>query len=651
MNRINNQTVLIVCRDLKSARRLRRFKIDAPTRYILASDDPRVHEAAKKYPWLDDICWIERMESFYNVAEDVIRLTETVNEWLKTLADEKRGFPEELLFFTRHVEGGMTTQRIQDLLLLIRSYRFLLDTCKINRVILIKTPGIGWEDDVLTATARSRNVGIHNIGCYALCGLIEKAKSVSEIWARSFYYTLNVLRIKVLSRVRSKKIKPAAKEIIFQLCSSAYKHVDNIVPLMKALKNNGYNPIALCWHSNERYRRETGAHQVRRENLPAEELEGWCSSADIWNSISGLFRTLRKAQGEKHKFLSHPGLSYQSVALGSLLWPSILFFIAAELPQSYRLYQALKKYFERHKPLAINLWGATVLKEGYLTWKSLDPQNNPLIFFNSVGAYIDWPYAGPNSPVDLVFIAGQIHRKIESKSPNFSTANVEVCGQARYEGIEDFKKKYSSEESRITLKITPQFYMYIFFDPGYIIRGFLAIQEQVTITNALLRFAREHPSVALIIKPHPTHKPGILESLIAGHALKNTFLIDKSELPYHALNAADMLITKYSTLGVEAMLFHCPVVTCILDGEQRFNIYEGASDYIDKIEDLEALLRKLVTDDDFLEKWHDKHMRIRKSFLAEYFCEMEEQPSMYQAKILDKELKKRANGITFQSLG
>jgi len=647
----HGHTALIVCRDLKSARELSKFQHHVQSRYILASDDPRVHEAVKKYPWLDEVCWIERMESFYTVAEDVIRLTETVNEWLKTLADDRGGFPEELLFFTRHVEGGMTTQRIQDLLLLIRSYQLLLDTYKINHVILICQPGKGWEDEVLIATARSRNIAIHIIGCYALCGLIEKAKSVSEIWARSFYYTLNVLRIKVLSRVKHKKIKPAAKEIIFQLCSSAYKHVDNIVPLMKALKNKDYNPIALCWHSNERYRRETGAHQVRRENLPAVELEGWCSSADIWNSISGLFRAWKKAEGKRRQFLSHPELQYQTVPLGSLLWPSVRFFIVAELPQSYRLHQALKKYFERHKPSAINLWGATVLREGYLTWKSLDKKNKPLIFFYPSGQYIDWPYAGPNSPVDLVFIAGQMHRKIENKSPNFSTANIEMCGQARYEEIEDFKKKYSSEASRTALKIPPDFFMHIFFDPGYIIRGFFSIQEQVAITTALLRFVREHPSVALIIKPHPAHKPGILESLVAGYALRNTFLIDKNELPYHALNAADMLITKFSTLGVEAMLFHCPVISCIFDGEQRFNIYEGASDYIDKIEDLETLLLKLVTDYSFRDKWHENHMRIQKSFLAEYFYEMEELPSMYQAKILDRELKKRTNGIPFQSLG
>jgi len=638
----DSDNVLIICRDLNSLHKLSQFSPQSQNHYyVLASDDPRVHEAAKAYLWIDKICWIEQMESFYNVADDVIRLTETVNGWLKTLADDKYGFPEELLFFTRHVEGGMTTQRIQDLLLLIRSYHYLFDTYKITNVIIISQPGMGWEDDVLIETARNRNIDVKVIGRYSISVLIKKAESFLKIYARAAYYAVNVLRINLRNRFRSKKTETIDKEIVFQLCSSAFKHVENIVPLMKALKHKGYNPVALCWHANERYTKDPGATQIRREGLQAEQLEKWCSFSDMRRSISGMFWTWKKVKRKKSEFLSYQGLNYQSVSLSSLLWPSVKFFIIVELVQSYRLGQALKKYFKSHKPLAINLWGATVLREGYLAWKNLYPQDNPLIFFNAVGAYNDWPYAGPDSPVDLVFFAGEIHRRIENRSPNFSSADIELCGQVRYEGIDDFKKKYSPAQSRIRLKIPLSFTTYIFLNTGYIIRGILETQEQVTITRLLLRFASEQPSVALIIKPHPGHKVGMLESLLDDHALKNAFLVDKNMLPYHALNAADMLITKYSTLGVEAMLLNRPVICCILDGEQRFNIYEKAADYINRIEKLEDLLFKLVTDNDFREEWHDRHMQIQKVFLAEYFCEREEPPSAYQANVLDRYLKRR----------
>lgn len=632
---------MIICRDLQSVRRLSSFNSQAQSRYILASDDPRVHEAVKEYSWIDEICWIEQMESFFNVADDVIHLTEAVNQWLKSLADDKNGFPEELLFFTRHVEGGMTAQRIQDLLLLIRSYHFLLNTYKITSVIVISQPGMGWEDDVLIETARSRDVDVQVIGRYSFGVLIKKISSFLKIYASAAYYAVNVIRFNLHNRLKSKKTERVDKEIVFQLCSSAYKHVENIIPLMKALRHRGYNPVALCWRSNGRYTKESGADQVRREGLQAEELEKWCSFSDMWRSIIGVFWTWKKAKRKKSEFLTHKDLDYLSVPLGVLLWPSVRFFIIVELPQSYRLRQSLKKYFKNHDSLAIKLWGGRALKEGYFAWKSLNFKQRPLIFYYTVGLFMMiGPYQMPDKQIDLLFVPGEISKRIVEKTKFVPSRKIKICGQAKYEGIDDFKKKYNVTQSRSYLKIPSSFSMYILFDSSAVLRGFMSSREQAVTLNALLKFASTHPSVALIVKPHPSHHVGIVEDMIRhGKDLKNVFLINKSMLPYHALNAADMLITKFSTLGVEAMLFDRPVICCVLDGEQRFNIYKNAADYIDRIKNLEDLLNELVIDDTFRCKWHDEHIQKQKDFLAKYFCEMEEPPAVYQAKVLDKYLK------------
>lgn len=636
----NKNNILIICRDLQSVRRLSSFNPQAHSRYILASDDPRVHEAVKEYPWIDEICWIEKMESFYNVADDMIHLTEAVNQWLKSLADDKHGFSAELLFFTRHVEGGMTTQRIQDLLLLIRSYHFLLNTYKITSVIVISQPGMGWEDDVLIETTRSRDINVQLIGHYSFGVLIKKVGSFLKIYARVAYYLFSIIRFNLRNRFKSKKTERIDKEIIFQLCSSAYKHVENIIPLMKTLRHRGYNPVALCWHSNARYTKEPGVDQVRREGLQAEELEKWCSFSDMWRSIIAVFWTWKKAKRKKSEFLTHKDLYYLSVPLGVLLWPSVRFFIIVELPQSYRLRQALKKYFKKHDPLAIKPWGGLALKEGYFAWKSLNIKQRPLIFHYAVGVFmIDWPYQMLDNPVDLLFVPGEINKRVVEKTKFVPSGKIEICGQAKYEGIDDFKKKYNCTQSRSYLRMPSNFSMYILFDSGMVLRGFMSSREQAVTLNALLKFASTHPSVALIVKPHPSHHEGIVEDMIRySKDSKNVFLINKNMLPYHALNSADVLITKFSTLGIEAMLFNCPVIFCILNNKQHFKIYEGAADYIDRIENLEDLLIKLVNDDNFRCKWHNEHIQKQKDFLARYFCEIEESPSVYQAKILDRYL-------------
>lgn len=636
------KSVLVVCRDMNALKKLSRFEIENKTRYILASNDPMVHEAAKgRCHWIDKICWLEQMESFYNVAEDVIRITETVNDWLKTLADPTFGFQKELLFFIRHVEGGMTTQRIQDLLLLIRSYHFILDTYKISSVIIISRPGMTWEDDILKQVAWNRNIDTIIIGRYAAMVLIKKAESFLKMYAREMYYVVNIIRIKLFDVYNFHKSRSTNNEILFQLCSSSYKHVEDIVSFMEALKQKDYNPIALCWHSSEKYTRNSGASQIRKKKLRADMLESYVSFSDVIRSITSAFWTWKKAKNKKHEFILSKNLEYRSTPLNSLLWPSVRFFVIAEIAQSYRLHQALKTYFKNHFPLAIKLWGATALKEGYLAYKSLGSQNKPLLFFYNVGAYMDWPYGELNSPLDLLFVAGEHHKRIVHGYKNVLSTNVEICGQAKYSNIDNFKRKFNRSESLFHLNIPNTYSMYILFDSGITLRGYFSSQEQTLILMTLLNFVAKHKSSALLIKPHPGHRINILDDIIHTHGkLKNVFLIDQKMLPYHSLNIADLLITKYSTLGIEAMLFSCPVICCVLDGEQRFKIYKKAADYIERIENLEGILLRLVTDQDFRQKWHNRHMHMQKEFLPEYFCKMDEQPAVYQANLLDKYIKK-----------
>jgi len=188
--------------------------------------------------------------------------------------------------------------------------------------------------------------------------------------------------------------------------------------------------------------------------------------------------------------LTHRDLDYLSVPLGALLWPSVRFFIIAELPQLYRLHQVLKKYFKNHNPLAIKLWGATALKEGYFAWKSLNFKQRPLIFHSEGGVYmIDQPYQMPDNPVDLLFVDGEIKKRIAEKTKFVPSGKIEICGQVKYEKIDDFKKKYNCTQSRSYLRIPSSFSMYILFDSNVVLRGFISSREQAVTLNALLKFA------------------------------------------------------------------------------------------------------------------------------------------------------------------
>jgi hypothetical protein len=406
---------------------------------------------------------------------------------------------------------------------------------------------------------------------------------------------------------------------------------------MKALKHKGYNPVALCWHSKERYTKETGANQVRREGLWSEELEKWCSFSDMRRSISGVFWTWKKAKMKKRKFLSHQALNYQSVPLGALLWPSVRFFIMAELPQSYSLHRAFKKYFQPHAPLAIKLWGGGTLIEGNLVLKNLTKGKRPL-FMYWFWLVFDYPYESKYEHIDLFLTAGKSHENYLHKLGVTPEKMVSV-GISRYDNLLDFKKKYRLEQSRSYLNILSTYSIYILYDSNCILRGYLATSEQIQLTSCLLDFAKRHPSVALIIKPHPGHHRGHLEFQISSYSLQNVYLTNKNMLPYHAINAADFVITKFSTIGIEAMLFERPVISVMLDGEMRWKSYGNAAEYITSVQELNKLLTRISEDTEFRGEWKVNQIKKQKEFLKDYFLESTKPSAELAADTIGKFIK------------
>ena len=593
---INSNNVLIICRDLKSVRRFSNFKPQAKSRYILAADDPRVHEAAKKYSWIGETCWIEQMESFFKVANDVFAFIDIINPWLELLGDDKNGIPADLLFWIKHAEGGMTTQRIQDMLLLIRSYLHLFESNNITDIVIFSHPDMRWEDDVLIETARSRNINIKVIGSKHPNVLMGKVLASFKFFARDPYYILKFfLRAKLYSLFRLKK-ESIEKEIVFQFLGSDNKHLAHTIPLVKSLKNKGYNPVVLCW------RGVGGAKKVRKMGFRAEVLEKYGPLSSIWEGGYRVLHTWRKALARKEELFSHPELQYRSVSLGNLLWPSIQSFITGELPHRYRLMRAIKRYYALHSPVAIRFW-THILPEGVIPLRNLTKKNKPLIFSN-LGFHdqLNFPSQNKHYSLDLTLAFSTTHKK-KLEHLGISSDKIVTIGQVSWEQHLDLQKKYTQDQSLSFLKIPSNYSNYILYDSGSVLRGYLGVREQVETTTLLLDFAKEHPSIAIIIKPHPGHKQGILESLVDTHSLENIFIIDEQASFFHCINATDFLITKFSAGGIEAMHLKKPVISVILDREKKFRIYADAAEYANDIGELNKLLKRVITDDNYRVQW------------------------------------------------
>ena len=134
------------------------------------------------------------------------------------------------------------------------------------------------------------------------------------------------------------------------------------------------------------------------------------------------------------------------------------------------------------------------------------------------------------------------------------------------------------------------------------------------------------------------------EDFIAYFSLPNVYLIDKNMLPFHALNAADLLITKFSTIALEAMLFKRPVVSVLLDGGERFRIYGDAVESANSVEALQKLLSMMVVDANRRAQWVKNQMKNQTRFLKNYFCQSTCKSAELGAEALDQILKKNKPG-------
>ncbi len=629
----SGKTVLLVCRDLGEIQLLQRFRAQAGCRYLVASDDVRVHLEIGKYPWVAEVCFLEQMESFYAVAAEVIKYLELINQWLESLGDDPKGIPRELLYWISHCEGGKTTQRIQDLLLLIRSYEYLLDTHNINNVIILSHPQAEWEDDILVKVAQCKGIAVQIIGRFHFKIIKSRVLSLIKLLAREPYYIFYIVLAKLRGKLRFHKAEISKNEIVMQICSLDEKFIEDNVPIMKSLKSRGYNPVALLW----------GAAKARekflKEGLKAEELETFSPISSWWEGTYRVWLTWCVAGRRRQEFLANSGLQYHHISLGALMWPSVLFFFWEELAQRYRLLQAAQKYFVSHSPRAIRPWGGGAHPEGAIVLRGLSGKKRPF-FIYWFWAFYENPYLSDYSYSDLFLAAGTNQKEFLEKHGVASQKIVSV-GLSRYDYLAAFRKEHSPAQSRTCLNIPQDFQDYILLDSNGTLRGYLTRREQALVAGSLLNFAREHPAVALMIKPHPAHIPGWLEALIDCFALPNVYLIDKNMMPYHALNAADLLITKFSTLALEAMLFKTPVVSILLDGEERFRIYGDAVERVDSLDDLKEILSLLVSDERWREDWVKTQINNQASFLENYFDDNLGDAAERGAEALDKFLTDR----------
>lgn len=604
---------LVICRTLAGIHLLRDLRVVTPL--AVASDDLRVHQAAQVMPGVAAVHFIETSDSFYTVAAEVVRVLDTINGWLTSFASTEEGLPTEILDWGRNVEGGLTTQRVQDALLLIRSYRELLRKSGATRVHLIAEPSALWDDLVLISVVSQANVPLVRHALHPLAHWGKELISWLRPHAVAFYYYCNVLRLR-RGRLATNLVHEAT--IFFQINSSLRNHVENIAPLMLALQALGERPVALCWSASERYSRETASTQLTMRGLSSIALESWLTISTIWADNRLGRRTRRRISCAARAPGPWQQLQYDSIVLGPLLQESLRHFLVAEMPQRIRYQRALTTCLTGAKPRGFKPWAGPESFEGQSASRVLRMNSHrPVVFHYWLGASTEWPYADPRFSPDLFLATGPHEAQIAQQNYGLTGTQLEIVGQARYTGYEEFGAQHTATESRRLLKI-PSGRRYIGFDPNATLRGYQSMREQAEITAALLRATQHDPGLIVVVKPHPAYPITRLQPLLAAIAGPNVVILDRTAPLKHFLNSVDAVVTKYSTLILEAALMRRGAIAALFDGDDRFKVFGDLADIARTPIELENLIASFGNDAAFA-NWRETRLAICAKLLPDYY--------------------------------
>lgn len=615
---LDSRPLLIVCRTEQGLAGLPGLCGQRPV--IVASDDPRVQLAAGRQPGVCQTSYIEQSASFYSVAPAVRETVEKIDDWLAGFTNLYPDLSEEILRWGCTVEGGMTSQRVQDALLLIDSYQNLLDRIQPASIVLMSSAYSSWDDLVLAQIAVKRGIPFRQDAPARPWRMVQ----IASAWLRP--YALLIYRLLHLLRRGGGRPTPgpapiadADGRIVFVLCNRAPNHFENIKSVMLELVRQGASCLIVRWHAAERMSLRDTPGESDSGTTPSHQLERWVGLRDVGHAFL-LSRRLRlRIMAARADDSPWQRLVYRGVPLAPLLADSLRHFLIAELPSRIIFLRALHDAFSAAMPMAVKPWGAPEGFE-YRAIASLWPgAKRPLIFQYWLGVGMFWPYADPRQRLDL-FLAKDVGESAQvARDYCRDPAQIELVGQIRLAGHRQFAEVTPQAVSRQHLGL-PDLpgALYVGFDPNCALRGYQSAREQAEITQSLLTAAGLSRNLILIVKPHPAYTIAHLSPLFSAASNPRVVVLPPGAPLTHFLNSLDIMVSKYSTLLLEAALMRRIAMAVIPDGDTRFQVFGQLALVFTDPATLADRLCQLADDHRERADWLADRLRQQEDYLIRY---------------------------------
>lgn len=634
---MEKKNLLIVCVTIKDFKKISTLDLSNYNEVILASNNFEVIKRSEKTKKICKVTFLSKSISYLKVSGSVLDMIDKVNIYLDKVS--KLGiFKKKELNWNYHVEGGYTTQRVQDILLAIESINLIFDKYMIAEILVIG------DDDSLPIKIIRRLAFKKGLSLFLYNRRYALNQNSLKDFLRPIYFFLRSIICKITSKKYNIFIK--SNVVLFQICGSSKKHIQNALFVQKELSQKGFTPINILWGNTAEVKK------INNNGYKAVAIESYLKYGDIFISLIKMIKILIKVNSLKKIFYETVTFNYKGINITDMVNAIVLNYLYTDGPEKYRYRIASERLVEEYSKhlVAIKYCAAKFLDQGTILSEIIEDKY--LKFDYNVGVHIPNPYVNSNSRKHykflnknyLHFVQNDIEKKYIAEDMNVSKNNVIVFGAGRFNKHFDNLNTLTKLESKKELGIKKNYDIYMCLDYDGVMEGFKSIEEHYNISNVIIEFVENHSNIALMIKIHPSANCSLLRNIISKKT-DNIYVISKKNLPDHTLNLADVIFCKYGAMGIEAMIYDVQVVSTILNSENIIKkeniikVYGDAAEYIFSKENLRFFLKNKFRCKNSFVKWKNSFKDKRKEFIQKYYPKLEKSSE----KILVSEIEKKIN--------
>jgi hypothetical protein len=246
----------------------------------------------------------------------------------------------------------------------------------------------------------------------------------------------------------------------------------------------------------------------------------------------------------------------------------------------------------------------------------------PLIFHYNLGIEVKSPYKsdrllGAAASPHLYCAAGRIEQQMYIEESD-GRAEIAVTGLPRFPGVERFQRGSPSEVPELVGPASARASagpLRVFFAPQGVVLGYMGEAEHIAIVSALHSAVRLTSRLEIRIKAHPGDTSGLHRFLERRHGCPQLRWIASKQIEW-----SDVTITKFSAVGLEAMLAGRTLVTICADPDSPLGkIYGAGSLRFTSADEAADLLVRMAEDSEMRAALMMRRRAEQETFIRQYF--------------------------------